>query len=79
MKDKIKINVRNGLGNIKLWFEIKYNCDYPTNKVILDLYDNDWIVRNIKTSEEDYWDYEDMDEDVLRKELDRLRSLKSNK
>ena len=83
MKDSVKVNVKNGLDNIKMWYEIQYNCDYPTTRDILYSYDNEWLVTNLGhivsgVAEDHGFGYEAMDEKVLVVELDRLRSLKSN-
>ena len=79
MKDSVKINVKNGLNNIRFWYEIKYNGDYPPLAEIFDVFDNEWLVENMPVSEDNYFDFQEMDEKVLVVELDRLRSLKSNK
>jgi len=75
-------NVKNGLTNLRVWVSVNYNCNFPTLKQMLGMYDNDWIVKNLGymvTGETyNHYGYEDMNEDGLRKELDRLRSLKSN-
>tara|TARA_R110000823_G_scaffold294652_1_gene413583 strand:+ start:321 stop:560 length:240 start_codon:yes stop_codon:yes gene_type:complete len=79
MKDSVKVNVKNGLNNIRFWYEIKYNGDYPPLAEIFDVFDNEWLVENMPVAEDNYFDFQEMDEKVLVVELDRLRSLKSNK
>ena len=79
MKDSVKVNVKNGLNNIRFWYEIKYNGDYPSLAEIFDVFDNKWLVENMPVAEDNYFDFQEMDEKVLVVELDRLRSLKSNK
>tara|TARA_R110000822_G_scaffold218035_1_gene352482 strand:+ start:244 stop:483 length:240 start_codon:yes stop_codon:yes gene_type:complete len=79
MKDSVKVNVKNGLNNIRFWYEIKYNSDYPPLAEIFDVFDNEWLVENMPVAEDNYFDFQEMDEKVLVVELDRLRSLKSNK
>ena len=77
MKNSVKVNVKNGLNNIRLWREIKYNCDYPSLSTIFWMYDNNWLIENM-SAENNYFGFESMDENVLITELNRLRSLKSN-
>ena len=79
MKDSVKVNVKNGLNNIRFWYEIKYNGDYPPLAEIFDVFDNEWLVENMPVAEDNYFDFQEMDEKLLVVELDRLRSLKSNK
>ena len=83
MKDSVKVNVKNGLDNIRAWYEIKYDGDYPPLAEILYMFDNEWLVTNLGyivsgVAEDHGFGYEAMDEKVLVVELDRLRSLKSN-
>ena len=78
MKDSVKVNVKNGLNNIRFWYEIKYNGDYPPLAEIFDVFDNEWLVENMPFAEGNYFGFEAMDEEVVVTELNRLRSLKSN-
>jgi len=77
MKNSVKVNVKNGLNNIRLWREIMYGCDFPPLWVIFRVYENEWIVKNMEI-ENNHFGFEPMDENVLIAELNRLRSLKNN-
>ena len=82
MKNQVKLNVKKGLNNIKLWFECQYSCEHPTTYQIFSMYNNEWLVGNMgyqaKGSADNFEGFEAMDEQVLINELNRLRSLKSN-
>ena len=75
MKNSVKVNVKNGLNNIRLWREINYDCDYPSLSTIFWMYNNNWLIENM-SAENNYFGFEPMDENVLITELNRLRSLK---
>ena len=77
MKNSVKVNVKNGLNNIRLWREINFDCDYSSLSTIFCLYDNNELIENM-SAENNYFGFESMDENVLITELNRLRSLKSN-